>query len=835
MAIRGTSILHKPSEYIAPIDLNAYYEIMKIQQNKVDNNIQSVAKNYQSILSADVLANKDRELLNNLAQQSVNQVLQMGNMDFTDSSVAMQANGIINSVTKDPRIHNALVGTAAARALQKSEAEARAKHPELVSSANSFFDNKAISDWTAAREAGEDVKYSGPTNYTKYVDYHKKANAAIKQLTASGSYQIVPGQYTKEGYPTMINTITKEEVKPETIRAAISSQLGADEIAQIQRDGNYTYMGTPLGTMQEQYKTNIQNQVGSITSKIKEIEAARDATQSIEKKQEYNNLISQYDEQISGLVAEDSKVKNRTKSDLSTELFFNKLINGYTSAFAYTKVKVQSRVNPEYSLYGQRQLLDDRQRFDQANRNSLTEYQRQSLAIQQQRADQAGLNADGTKKTGNSSGEGGLDVSANAAATFGSTDQGRTFTTIEELSADADRVNTQLVNTQAQIVGRFGTQGEHYTVQNGNTVMTEQGKVLAKAYMKKFDDMANGIKPEAPLNKQEMEAANQYYSIKASVQNSEAKVKELKDAARKELNITPALQDSWDRGKKLGEAVNSMPGETLPQRVAARFGLVSTFNKQQKADYDYYTMNQDLESDIADVANKKLEAGAYKLNPAIVPLTDKQIKTSNVSQIAIAKLTSGALETSWDIENGEWMKEPAKGIVSSDIQDVSILSDGHFGDKKGTFLVVSVNEKGDDGKVTGVRRFAVQYDTMMQRSMPQLNSLVNSPVAAVAASNTPVEYRNVGHNAAFDFVLEPLPFGEAGGEIKVQVKTPMLDKDGKPTGKIAMTYIGSYPPAVANALVTQTGMMYDNELKNDPTLTPTRFIDNKLRKAVDNL
>jgi hypothetical protein len=108
MAISRFSEIFEPSEYVQPFDLGIFASLISQRQNKFDKNVNLAENQLSKYTNLPLLKDSQKEYANNKVRMATEQINSFGAVDYSDSNVTRQIQGVIGNIGKDENILNYL-------------------------------------------------------------------------------------------------------------------------------------------------------------------------------------------------------------------------------------------------------------------------------------------------------------------------------------------------------------------------------------------------------------------------------------------------------------------------------------------------------------------------------------------------------------------------------------------------------------------------------------------------------------------------------------------------------------------------------------------------------
>jgi predicted DNA-binding protein YlxM (UPF0122 family) len=363
MAISSQSAIFKPSDYIAPVDLNLMGKVLEYKQSQFDQGVQKTQNAIDSAASLDVVRGVDKDYLNQKISSLVDQANNIAGADFSDPNVTNQIGGLASQIYNDPNIMNAVSGTRAFRYVQQQYQDIKSKNPKNWNPANEWYDMNKFNSWFQNPNVGAQTD-GGAGQVTPYVKYEDDVRKNFEELAKNPN---VSTTFNDKGL--MIRTDVQTIVTPERVMDAAQKLLTPEQRQQIAIEGRYQYKDLPLSEVTKLYSQQTYDKVGQATAQLKDYQAKLKGAVGIEDQEKYQKLIDDTNGNIQTLLA---PVK-RSSDQLKENVYLNDKLKGWADTYASSQVT--SKIQPnEAKMFSLRYEMD-KKKF---------EYQQGHDAVQQQ-------------------------------------------------------------------------------------------------------------------------------------------------------------------------------------------------------------------------------------------------------------------------------------------------------------------------------------------------------------------------------------------------------------------------------------------------------------------
>jgi hypothetical protein len=255
--------------YVEQLPVDAMVKVGMYKQAQYDQGVQKVQSYIDNIAGLDVMP-KHKEYLQSKLNELGSNLRTVAAGDFSNQQLVNSVGGMSTQIVKDPTIQNAVYS---AQKIRKGFAEEETADKAGKSSVvNKWKYNQLVNSWME----NPDLKKSFNGEYTQYIDVDKKLNDIgdkVKEIDSSidipyvrdAAGNVVPG---KDGKPQIDDAMLRIAVKGKSaakILANFYSGLNADELNQLQMNGEYHYRGANVDNLKRDLTSayNMQKNVAS--------------------------------------------------------------------------------------------------------------------------------------------------------------------------------------------------------------------------------------------------------------------------------------------------------------------------------------------------------------------------------------------------------------------------------------------------------------------------------------------------------------------------------------------------------------------------------------------
>lgn len=327
MPISSASIIHKPIDYVAPVDLNLMGKVLEYKQSQFDQGVNKTQAAIDSAASLDVVRGVDKDYLNSKISNLVETINNIGGADFSDPNITNQIGGLSSQIYNDPNVINAVAGTKAFRYVQDQYKTLKEKHPKDWNPANEWYDMNKFQDWFQDGQVGKSAP-SGAGQITPYTKYESDWKNTFDKIASNAN---VSQEITDKGLMYRIDTHTV--VSPDRIWDTAQKLLTPEQRQQLAIEGRYQYQGLPMSELTKAYDADTYKKVGDATSQLDDYRAKLKGAVNITDQDKYQQLIDQTQGTINGLL--DPVRKNAEQ--IKENIYLNDKLKGLQDRYAFDK------------------------------------------------------------------------------------------------------------------------------------------------------------------------------------------------------------------------------------------------------------------------------------------------------------------------------------------------------------------------------------------------------------------------------------------------------------------------------------------------------------------
>jgi hypothetical protein len=259
-----TDIIPQFNPYVEQLPVEAMVQVGMQKQKLYDEGIQKIQKSIDDVAGLSIIKPLHKQYLQSKLNELGNNLKTVAAGDFSNFQLVNSVGGMVNQISKDPVIQNAVYST---QRLQKEQENMQTAQTNGKSSPeNEWWFNNGIEQWL--NDGNINTKYTG--EFIQYTDVDKKLREIsdkIKEEThsadnpfqtnADGSYRL-----DANGNPMIddaMRRITVKGVSAQKIYENFMSALDENDKRQLLITSNYHYRGATKDT----FKTELTSTAGS--------------------------------------------------------------------------------------------------------------------------------------------------------------------------------------------------------------------------------------------------------------------------------------------------------------------------------------------------------------------------------------------------------------------------------------------------------------------------------------------------------------------------------------------------------------------------------------------
>lgn len=325
MVISHKSVVHKPVEYVAPVDLGLLSNVLQAKQGEYDAGVKQVQGLIDSAASLDVVKDSDRQYLTSKINNLVQTVNSIGGAEFSDPNVTNQIAGLSSQIYGDDKVINAVASTKKFRYVQSYYKDLKEKKPKDYNPANEWYDMDKFSSWLMDGQVGSSAQ-SGAGQVTPFTKYDEDWQKLFDKIVSSAN---VTTEITDKGL--MYRLDTHKVVSPERIWETASKLLTPAQRQQLAIEGRFTYNGLPVSELTKAYDSETYKKVEDAKNMIDEYKTKLKGASAIADQEKYTKLIAEKEAEVNSLLSPIRKNQEQIKENL----YINEKLKGLQARYSF--------------------------------------------------------------------------------------------------------------------------------------------------------------------------------------------------------------------------------------------------------------------------------------------------------------------------------------------------------------------------------------------------------------------------------------------------------------------------------------------------------------------
>jgi hypothetical protein len=366
-----TDQIPKFNPYIQQLPVEAMVKVGMEKQRRYDEGIQKIQSYIDNIAGLELSKTVHKQYLQSKLNELGNNLRTVAAGDFSNFQLVNSVGGMVNQITKDPIVQNAVAST---QKLKKGDEEVDAARKDGKGSAqNDAWWLKQKNDWLN----DGDIKSSFSGQYTPYTDLAKKWMDIQKSLEAEeisrdlpflqddqGRFLDAEGNILPPGAKPVLNDVMIRKIfkgkSPQAIKDAITSSMNENDIRQLNIDGWYHYRNTTPTELRGIAASDQNEYIGQLNMQLQNLETLKQLNPSNAQYQnkiddeikrvmdDYSNSLTKYNETLSFI--------DKSPEAFKTAIYAQKTINKFAKDMSNMSEIQQILDNPY-----QEKLARDRQ------------------------------------------------------------------------------------------------------------------------------------------------------------------------------------------------------------------------------------------------------------------------------------------------------------------------------------------------------------------------------------------------------------------------------------------------------------------------------------------
>lgn len=321
--------------YIQQLPVEDMVTVGMEKQRRYDEGIQKIQSQIDNIAGLDVVRGIDRKYLQSKLNQLGNQLRTVAAGDFSNFQLVNSTSGMVNQLTKDKYIQNAVRSTGMYRkALENREAYQK---EGKTSPSNDWLFNMEVNDWMNSKSI--DSQFS--SDYRPYTDWKANAREILKSIKEDAV--ISDDAFMPDG--SLADAVIREQfkgIRPEKIQQALLEGLTPADFQQMQIDGRYQYSNYSAEEFVKSVNDSYSQRFDQISDKRTQLLVEKDKTSDAEEKSEFEKRIVGLDNDLNRIQKEYDNIAQTFQSgDLESakaRLFTTNFMTNFSLAHSYSEI-----------------------------------------------------------------------------------------------------------------------------------------------------------------------------------------------------------------------------------------------------------------------------------------------------------------------------------------------------------------------------------------------------------------------------------------------------------------------------------------------------------------
>lgn len=330
-----TDMIPTFNPYIQQLPVEEMSAVGMEKQKRYDEGIQKIQSQIDNIAGLDIVRNVDRKYLQSRLNRLGNELRTVAAGDFSNFQLVNSTGGMINQVSKDRNIINAVRSTAKYR--KAIENRDKLIQEGKGSPSNDWLFGKEVNDWINS----EDLNAQFNSDYRPYVDWKKNAREVLKSINPSA--KIEDHAFGPDGKLT--DAVIREQfkgVKPEQIQTALMAGLTAADFQQMQIDGRYQYANYAPEEFAQEVNRSYTEKFDDISKKRSQIIGLMKSTNNVQEKEMLQSQLDSMDSHLDNVQKEYNNIAQTFQSgdaeSAKARLFTTNFMTNFSNAFSYSEV-----------------------------------------------------------------------------------------------------------------------------------------------------------------------------------------------------------------------------------------------------------------------------------------------------------------------------------------------------------------------------------------------------------------------------------------------------------------------------------------------------------------
>lgn len=386
-----TDIIPQFNPYVQQLPVEAMVSVGMEKQRRYDEGLQKIQGQIEQVAGLDIYRDVDKQYLTSKMNELGSNLKGFAASDFSNFQLVNSVGGMVNQLSKDSIVKNAVQSTAKLRKELSLMDEYR-KSGKSDKNNEMFFLDKAVNPYLnggITDANGNPISFNG--SFSPYVDIQEEFRKSIKEAgidekTVQQMYQtdnsgkVLIDPKTKQPIPARTMTEVETSSNLRQVKAVIENVLKRGDIQnQLTIDGWANTRSVPASSILETYTETFNKKVDDIDAEILELNTILTGTMTPEERKvqteklgEFKALRGKYESQYKSTIGLAQSDPESFKIQYYKNNFENNLVDGFVKYESKIKniaspLTQQLNWEADYAFKEKKEAFD--QRMTSANLN----------------------------------------------------------------------------------------------------------------------------------------------------------------------------------------------------------------------------------------------------------------------------------------------------------------------------------------------------------------------------------------------------------------------------------------------------------------------------------
>lgn len=370
--------------YIGDLPIEAMVKVGMEKQQRYDMGLQKIQNQIDQIAGLDIYRDVDKQYLNSKMDELGSNLKSFAASDFSNFQLVNSVGGMVNQLSKDSIIKNAVQSTAKLRK-ELSLMEEYRKSGKSDKNNEMFFLEKSVNPYLnggVTDANGKPVSFSG--SFSPYVDIQEEFRKSIKEAgidekTIQQMYQtdssgrVLLDPKTKQPIPARTMTEIETSSNLRQVKSVIENVLKRGDIQnQLTIDGWANTRSIPASSIAESYANTYKKKIDDIDAEILELNTVLTGSMSSEERKMQEDKMNEFKELKRKYESQYQSTMSLAQSDpenFKIQYYKNNFENNLVDGFVKYESKVKNLASPltqqlnweaEYAFRERKEAFDQR-------------------------------------------------------------------------------------------------------------------------------------------------------------------------------------------------------------------------------------------------------------------------------------------------------------------------------------------------------------------------------------------------------------------------------------------------------------------------------------------